>query len=603
VGSNPTFTARQDKPLISNDFRGFFVSGLPLLVPNRYKEGVQSMCRMAKVWAHPTTGIYYCRIGIPEALRPAFGGKREWKVSLKTRDISEARYRFRAESLRCEEAFKAAREQLQGRQQVLPSDAPKLADRWTQRVLAEWEADHQALDTFLAQSGGDVLPLDAFAVHDSSAFAEREALSLPFLREELARHSLPLPVTADPSYRALVDEFFRSWCRLCTLAHARHEGDWRTRPELPGAVAPLAKDAVVGRAAAPRLTEVLEGWVKKKLAMDKTAAKTVGEYRAVVRRFIELFGDLPVNQVSVALINEFCHALLKLPSKGDGIRSLTAPEAIAKAETEGLPTLSHASVKKQLRFLSGVCGYACKTLQVIPEDPVLASGLISDLVRASRRHARKTGEDKTYTRRDLRAIFSSPLFRGEWSPKQADYGRALYWLPLLLVYTGARREEMAQLLAAEVRRCPDTGIWFLDLRPGDDKSVKTESSIRRIPLHADLLALGFLDYVQSLPADGRLFPKLQRNRANGYGYAVGNAWRDYLDGVVQLNSEAAPFHGLRHAFKTLCREVGIETAVSDWITGHAVPNVGATYGGNPLIRMAEELKKFPSIAKDAGLLP
>ena len=47
---------------------------------------------------------------------------------------------------------------------------------------------------------------------------------------------------------------------------------------------------------------------------------------------------------------------------------------------------------------------------------------------------------------------------------------------------------------------------------------------------------------------------------------------------------------------------GIETAVSDWITGHAALNVGASYGSNPLCRMASELERFPSIAREAGLL-
>ena len=561
------------------------------------------MCRMANVWAHPKTGIYYCRIGIPETLRPAFDGKREWKVSLKTRDISEARYRFRAESMRCEEAFKAAREQLQGRPQVLPSDAPKLADRWAQRVLAEWEAYPATLVRFLVEVGEGVAPASDYLVYDSSSPQERETVALPLMKEELQRHSLPLPAAADPAFRALVDEFFRSWCRLCSFAKRRHENDWRSSPELPGASAPLSRDAAVAKTEAPKLSEVLEEWAQKKLTLDKGAAKTVGECRATVRRFIDLFGDLPVSQISRARCQDFCSALLRLPAKGDGIRSLTAPQAIAKAEAEGLPTLAHASVKKQLRFLSGVLGYACQTLQVIPEEPVLASGLISDLVRASRRQVRKTGEDKTYTRRELRTIFSSPLFRREWSPKQADYGQALYWLPLLLAYTGARREEVAQLFVSEVTQCPDTGIWFLDLRPGDGKRLKTGSSTRRVPLHADLLALGFLEYVQSVPADGRLFPQLVESKANGYGYAVGKAWADYLAEVVKLDSEAAPLHGFRHSFKTLCREVGIETAVSDWITGHAAPNVGAGYGGNPLSRMTEELKKFPSIATDAGLLP
>ena len=152
-GSNPSFTARQPKRLILLEFQAFLFWAKPRLPPAGTKGRYEEVCRMASPWQHPKTGVYYCRIGIPEAIRPAFDGKREWKRSLKTRDISEARYRFRAEAMRCEEAFKAAREQLQGRPQVLPSDAPKLADRWSQRVLAEWEADPQTLTAFLAQVG------------------------------------------------------------------------------------------------------------------------------------------------------------------------------------------------------------------------------------------------------------------------------------------------------------------------------------------------------------------------------------------------------------------------------------------------------------------
>lgn len=133
--------------------------------------------------------------------------------------------------------------------------------------------------------------------------------------------------------------------------------------------------------------------------------------------------------------------------------------------------------------------------------------------------------------------------------------------------------------------------------------MKTQSSRRKIPLHQDLLALGLLEYKDSLPQQGRLFPKLEKHRQDGYGHAFGKIWSKYLRDVVKLDSQASPSHGFRHTFKTLCREVGIETAVSDWITGHAAQNVGATYGSNPLSRMASELEKFPSIAKDVGLLP
>jgi hypothetical protein len=48
-------------------------------------------------WKHPKTGIYWLRKAIPEALRDAVG-KREEKLSLRTRDPVEAKQRH-AEAL------------------------------------------------------------------------------------------------------------------------------------------------------------------------------------------------------------------------------------------------------------------------------------------------------------------------------------------------------------------------------------------------------------------------------------------------------------------------------------------------------------------------
>jgi integrase len=558
---------------------------------------------MAQPFKHPKTGIYYYRRGIPAPLRAFFGGKWEWKVSLETQSFADARLRFVAEASRCEEAFKAAREQLAGRPQVLPSDAPKLADRWASSVLAGWETDPESLKLYLAEVAGDFQPLHSFAVFDASSAEGRARSVMAFVRGELKRHALPLPEEADPAYSALVDEFFRSWCRLCSFAQARQYGEWRSMPDLPGLDKPLSKDSRSLPSAGKKLSEVLAAWAEDKLQTDKTATKTVDEFRAVVRRFVELFGDLPVSRINRQLCQEFRTALGNLPTKGEGLRGLTAPQAIARAEAEGLPRASLVTVRKQLRALSAVLNFAVQRLEAMPEEPVSASGMLRALAKAASRSESRSREDKVYRRDELRAIFSSPLFKGAWAPSRADFGRALYWLPLLMAYTGGRREELAQLLATDVQRCSDANVWFLSISPGESKTVKTASSRRRVPLHDDLLALGFLEYAQGVPQDGRLFPKLEAHKSNGWGHAVGRAWAKYLRDVVQLKSEADPSHGFRHTFKTLCREVGIEGAVSDWITGHSLAGVGASYGVNPLSRMVEELKKFPSIATDAGLLP
>ena len=53
---------------------------------------------MATPWTDPRTGMLAPRRAIPQALRPAFNGKPEYKVSLRTRDPAEAQITFAREN-------------------------------------------------------------------------------------------------------------------------------------------------------------------------------------------------------------------------------------------------------------------------------------------------------------------------------------------------------------------------------------------------------------------------------------------------------------------------------------------------------------------------
>jgi len=558
---------------------------------------------MAELTKHPTSGIYYFRREVPKDIRHLIG-RREWKVSLKTRELAEARPRFAHQQAKCEDEFRRAREQLAGRVLIVASDAPKLADRWMNHVIAGWAQDPSLLTEFLAIHGAEVEAASNLVDIESEADALR--IVGGYIEGTLKAAGIPLPPKNDPVSAVLLQEFVRNWALLCNLAVFRSNNDWRTMPKQSAANEPLTYELADSRTKMPRLSEVLEKWAADKLQTDgdnRSTNKTVSEFRMPVTRFIELFGDLPVSDITRSICSDFREALGKLPASGDGVRRLSAPAAIAKAETEQLPKLSLATVKKQLRAVSAVLGFASKRLGVIAEDPIAASGMLRTISKAARRADTKDSDDKPYRRAELTTIFSSPLFFGKWRPAKSDFGEALYWLPLLMAYTGARREELAQLLVSDLRQDEETQVWYLTIKPSADASVKTLSSRRKVPLHNDLLELGLLKYRSGLKPDGRLFPKLKAHPANGYGYSIGKAWAGYLRKVVKLNSSAAPAHGFRHSFKTLCREVGIPTDVQDWIVGHSSGTVGETYGINPLQRMSQELAKFPSLARMSGLLP
>ncbi|WP_223496703.1 site-specific integrase [Pseudomonas sp. A-RE-26] len=552
----------------------------------------------------PKTGNFYYRKAIPVELRHLVGRGREWKVSTGTKVLAEARIPFIEEAARCEAALALARASLKGESSLLPTDAPKLADRWISAELKVWERDPERISVFLATLGGEVVaPAEVMDEEDGSL----QVILTQAMRETLAPLGHPVPPSTSSTYAALYLEFCKAWRTLCETALQRHHGDWRTTPNTSSASLPLSQETVFQAPPGKglRLSEVFTIWAESK--RQDTAglgdiSKTIAEYQDCMQRLIFVIGDVPAAQVSKATIHNFRVALGQLP-KGRWKLGLTIETLRSEVGQGGSSTMQLPTIRKKLAALSTIFKFACDRLEAIDDDPVAASGVLRDLRSAINKGVlHQEAQEKGYTQAELVTIFRSPLFQGAWAPQRADYGQALYWLPLLMAYTGARREEVAQLLVSDVEQDALSGTWCIAIRPGEGKSLKTASSRRRVPLHEDLLALGLLDYKERLPADGRLFPQLKPHK-DGLGHAVGKTWDKYLQEVVRLQTTAMPSHGFRHAFKTLCREVGIPKEVHDWLTGHAASNVGDTYGNAPIFRMAEEMKKYPSLARMAGLLP
>ena len=63
--------------------------------------------------------------------------------------------------------------------------------------------------------------------------------------------------------------------------------------------------------------------------------------------------------------------------------------------------------------------------------------------------------------------------------------------------TGARRTEIAQLKVGDLRQA-EGAIWFLDFtNEGEDQSLKNLSSARSVPIHAELIRLGLVEFVSA----------------------------------------------------------------------------------------------------------
>lgn len=136
-----------------------------------------------------------------------------------------------------------------------------------------------------------------------------------------------------------------------------------------------------------------------------------------------------------------------------------------------------------------------------PEDKANPAAGHIRLTRADKASRRGTGF-QAFKQEQLRAMFDPAAFAA--LPTLKDR-----WLAVLALYTGARSNELARLELADVGPDEHEGVPVLDINElAEDKSVKAEASIRLVPIHPDLLALGLMERVEARRAaeETRLFP-------------------------------------------------------------------------------------------------
>jgi integrase len=162
------------------------------------------------------------------------------------------------------------------------------------------------------------------------------------------------------------------------------------------------------------------------------------------------------------------------------------------------------------------------------------------------------------------------------------------WGPWLCAYTGARIGEICQLRKEDIKY--HDNIWCIHITPAAG-SVKTKTD-RIVPIHPQLINLGFLKFVNSQP-DGCLFSHDLDPKGGRFRSKILTVWVRSL-GID--DKDIFPNHAWRHRFKSLCRQYGIAIEYQNAITGHANDrSVSNSYGEFPISALYRELIKFPKI--------
>jgi integrase len=162
------------------------------------------------------------------------------------------------------------------------------------------------------------------------------------------------------------------------------------------------------------------------------------------------------------------------------------------------------------------------------------------------------------------------------------------WAPLLCAFTGSRITEITQLRKSDIRMENEMAV----IRISPDAGSVKNNKFRDVPLHQQILDLGFMDFVEQ-SADGPLFyPNTLRKTGGHPARIVSGRVSQWLQSQNLVPDEVRPNHGWRHAFKTLCREAGIDGGTIDAICGHSPRTIGEKYGNVTLVTMKNAIDKL-----------
>ncbi|MDR3410630.1 MAG: site-specific integrase [Formivibrio sp.] len=249
-----------------------------------------------------------------------------------------------------------------------------------------------------------------------------------------------------------------------------------------------------------------EDLIQKWIVARKPAETSISGYRSSVNAFTTLFPDLKIEDLQPHHFEEY--------------RAKRA-EGFSK-----LKSVLGTTIQKDESFFTTLLGYAVKAKCI---DKIPLSEL--DPIKLEQGDEK---EVRPYTDSEIQIVFNSPIYTADHTPiSSVQEGRGHFWLPILMAYTGARIEELCQLIAAQVDE--HEGTHCLLIYPSRTR-IKNNHSRRFVPLHDELLKLGFADHVARLRKEhgsqAPLFPGLKIKPSTG---KVADAFSKWFDRhVVKL---------------------------------------------------------------------
>ena len=239
--------------------------------------------------------------------------------------------------------------------------------------------------------------------------------------------------------------------------------------------------------------------------------KEIESDKRIVEEFIEIVGDIDFSTITKKEVSHYIDVQTKLPpnrKKSPKYRDLTIKEVMGLNLSQK-EIQTPQNINKRITKLSVFGNWGVRQGLLITNP---FSGMKFSVKKQP--HTRQP-----FTAGELRIIFKPETylkwtihFSHPYRKDRVSNHLPYYWIFLLGIFSGMRTNEMCQILLSQVKK--EKEIWFIFIEDSEETKVKTENAIRKVPVHPQLIDLGFVDYVtaQKKSKRGRLFWELSEDR-------------------------------------------------------------------------------------------
>ncbi|WP_199084657.1 site-specific integrase [Bosea sp. ASV33] len=354
------------------------------------------------------------------------------------------------------------------------------------------------------------------------------------------------------------------------------------------------------------LSEAIKQYDAAVISLSSNGLKHIEDVRTRLFVFLTFVGDKPVRDVSRDDIKIFRDHLERLPDRAaTRFKTLDVREAIALNAKRKPPVRPIGPVTINLKYLGPVHRFLDWLVdeEKIERNPGEGIGSIRKEKKRAK-HKRLPFKPDQISR-----FFAETAKSSKVSP--------IYWIPPLMLFTGARINELAQLRTDDIKH--HNGRLHLSIvclsdesdetgdevptrqKTPDERGVKTDAARRVIPIHNELLRLGFIEFVASRRDRKRrecqLFDELKANRHGHWSAAVSKTLNRRLR-TCGIKNPIYSAYSLRHSFRDACVDGKVREETRMKFMGHQLPGMNGVYGNpDPLQSETDEidLVAFPHV--------